>query len=165
MFHKPLFTLSTAFLLVLSLNTATLSQNVPAVGTSDPHTAAIEKLLTLSKFETTTQKMFQESFKLPDDVVKQMGPEDKKKFESMQKILKDKFPEILKDIKPEVVKVYKAALTQEDVDAQIKFYETPAGKKVLEKTPDITLKVNEKVTEVMNKKLIPLLEKEIGTSK
>lgn len=105
------------------------------------HKAAAEKLVSL----VAPKEMFIESFDAVFDgqvaQFKQMGIADAK-VEQIKTAAKEFAQSIANDpsLTSEMVKLYQEAYTESEIKELLAFYETPIGKKTLEKLPLITKK-------------------------
>jgi len=133
-----------------------------ALPAAEPTDADIEKLLVASRAESMLQAiipqmeaMQQEQFKqLMGD--KPLTAEQQAEVQRIQSRTQDIVRKALawEEMKPMYVQVYKQTFTREDVRAISKFYESPAGRSLLDKTPALT----QNLMLAVQQKLVPMLE-------
>ena len=107
-------------------------------------TSDLKKLFGLMKSE----KMIEEMLNNMVPMLKQQANEAIKGSNSQEKL--DKYVDFIKEglkeltselINKDMVNIYDKNFTHEDIQDLIKFYESPTGKKMIEKTPEITKEV------------------------
>lgn len=86
------------------------------------------------------------------------GEDAQEKFDSYMEFVMTATKEMTKKmINEEMVKIYDKHFTQDEIKELIKFYESSIGKKMIEKTPDLT----KDLMEVMMSKYLPEFQKSI----
>jgi hypothetical protein len=121
---------------------------------------SIRELFHLMQVDSTIDKMFTN---LIPSIMKEMQAESK---DSAEKAKSDKIMRELSDIIREIskrminddmVQFYDKYYTQEDINAYIAFYKTPAGQKMVQMTPAM----QKDMSDLYIKKYLPELEKKI----
>lgn len=137
---------------------------VPAVTASaaEPSDADIEKLLQASRAESMLaaivpqmEAMQRQQFdQLMGD--KPLTAEQRAEVERIQAKTNDIVRKALawEEMRPLYVDVYKQTFTREDVRAITKFYESPAGRNLLDKTPALM----QNLMVAIQQKMVPMLE-------
>ncbi|MFA6947137.1 MAG: DUF2059 domain-containing protein [Pedobacter sp.] len=100
---------------------------------TDPFEADIMKMQQLNGSQGTTDAMF-------GRIVAQFKASKPEVTDAKWAALKkDVFDVEVAELNKQLIPVYKKHFTQEEVKAIVAFYETPAGKKLAEKTPMVTM--------------------------
>jgi hypothetical protein len=86
---------------------------------------------------------------------KGVPPEQKARFDAFQKQLFTFIETQLswKSLEPDYVELYSQTFTEEEIDAMIAFYKSPAGQSMIAKTPELT----QKSSVLVQKKMITLI--------
>ena len=104
-------------------------------------TSDLKKLFELMKSE----KMIEEMLNNMVPMLKQQASETiqgsnlQEKFDKYVDFLKEELKELTNDlVNKEMVNIYSKNFTREEIQDLIKFYESPTGQKMIEKTPELT---------------------------
>lgn len=100
---------------------------------TDPFEADIIKMQQLNGSQGTTDAMFGQI------VVQFKASKPEVTDAKWAALKKDVFDVEVAELNKQLIPVYKKHFTQEEVKAIVAFYETPAGKKLAEKTPMVTM--------------------------
>ncbi len=149
-------------LLFLALVAFNLQQaNLWSVESDNKKLKNIEKILNL----TIKSDQISESFKTMTaqilSTVEQKEDEYSKKLLSLQQ---DYLNNILEEFKSDkfvnkVAQVYDNIYTEQEVEEILNFYNSPVGKKTIEKMPEVTLATSEAVTDIMRNSLNNFISK------
>jgi hypothetical protein len=123
---------------ILSLTMVSVVLSATFAGADEKsHRAAAEKLLVISKTEETMKKSIQNMLDLQtkqQPVLKPLRPAMEKFFEKHLSYA---------SIKDELIELYVAEFTEEELTGLAEFYQTPLGKKAVEKLPVLMSKGGE----------------------
>jgi hypothetical protein len=123
--------------------------------------ALAEKLMDTMKISEAMNRSFDMVKKMQLDMMakrlkgKQLQDAEKLNKSMMELITREFSWEKLKD---PFISIYAESFTAEELDAMIKFYESPIGKKLLEKQPEMAQKTMQLMQKIMMK-LMPEMEK------
>lgn len=154
MFHRfPLPRLLLAACLALSAFAATAAP---------PSDADIERLLTASRAQGMLDAILPQMEAMQSQQFeritagKDLSAEQKAEIERLHARTSDILRRSLswEEMRPLYIDVYKKTFTREDVRAMAKFYESPAGKSLLDKTPALM----QNLMGAVQQKVLPLLE-------
>jgi hypothetical protein len=87
------------------------------------------------------------------------GSGNKENMDKNMDVMAEEMKEIMNLLKAESVNIYDKHFTHEEIKDMIRFYESPTGKKMLEKNPEIT----QELMTVMMTKYMPEFQKELIT--
>lgn len=140
-------TLATALLQAVSL-----SAQAPA-GTSPSHRAAAARLLEVTRARATHEGVADAP--LPAPLQGMAG------MEAMQPVMREFFREHLgwTSLEPEFVRVYTEVFTEPELRELIAFYQTPLGRKLLDKMPVATARTQAVLMERMQRGMPKLMER------
>jgi hypothetical protein len=137
-------------LLILTIFTIAFATNTLA----QDKAADIKKLFELMKTDKMMDSMMENMIPMFQKVAsgKFEGDEKNEKFNRFTSSLTFEMKGLTKKIMNEVMpKIYEQHFDQEDIKVLIKFYESPTGQKMLEKTPEIS----KEMMELMSTKYLP----------
>jgi hypothetical protein len=144
-------------LLLLSVLTAVFTVNA----TAQDKTSDVKKLLQL----TSSEKMLEGIFSNMVPALKQQasaqlkGGDSKEKLDGYVDFMMKELQEITKKLLHEdMVSIYDKSFTHAEIKDMIKFYESPTGKKMIEKTPELTTDV----VSAMMTKYMPEFQEKLG---
>jgi uncharacterized protein len=107
---------------------------------------SIKELFHLMKDDSTTKKVTDSLMPL---LTKKMGMEKdstaKAKSQEKMKAMLEMVKTIISKVKEDRLNLYDKYYTQQDIDAMIVFYKSPAGRKYVRTTPEITKEIVMKV--------------------
>jgi len=117
-------------------------------------TAAAEDLINAMHLEKIMDQMRQNITKMTAGFSKDLSPEARKQSEQRQN---EMFDTILKwdTLKQDYIQIYSEVYTEQELRDLAVFYKSPVGQKFIEKMPE----VQQKSMEVMQKRIMPLLQK------
>lgn len=153
-------------LIALSLSVAALHGFAQ---TQRPTSESIEKLLTLTKSEALYESSIDGMDGMMKDMMSQalgqqkVTPEQQKAIDQLPAKILALFKEDFKYalLKPIFIQIYSESFSQNEIDAMLTFYQTPAGTAVIDKMPIVMQKSMKMTQEMMAKtmpKMIQMLE-------
>lgn len=129
--------------------------------TAQDKTSDVKKLLQL----TSSEKMLEGIFSNMVPALKQQasaqlkGGDSKEKLDGYVDFMMKELQEITKKLLHEdMVSIYDKSFTHAEIKDMIKFYESPTGKKMIEKTPELTTDV----VSAMMTKYMPEFQEKLG---
>ena len=119
----------------------------PALHSAEPTVESVEKLFAVTKVEASIVAVRSGSEQRMKAMIAQMmsaypdNPKLKALSDPLAARISKQFSDALtwEKLKDDYIKLYRKTFTQEEVDAQIAFYETPVGKLVVEKSPGLSV--------------------------
>lgn len=119
--------------------------------------AKIEEIFQLAKLDQQIQQALENSANhiksgfFQDLMGVQLTPEEQRTMLTVQTKLQDLLKEALswETLKPDYVKLYAELFTEDEIDGMLAFYRSPAGKAMLEKTPQLMAQGNAVVQQRM----------------
>jgi hypothetical protein len=141
---------------------ACLALSALTAAAAPPSDADIERLLTASRAQGMLDAVLPQMEAMQRQQFEQitagkdLGAEQKAEIERMHVRTSDILRRSLswQEMRPLYIDVYKKTFTREDVRAMTKFYESPAGKSLLDKTPALM----QNLMGAVQQKVLPLLE-------
>ncbi|CDK30222.1 DUF2059 domain-containing protein [Candidatus Babela massiliensis] len=135
--------------------------NLWSVETDNKKLRNIEKILNL----TIKSDQISESFKAMTAQI--LGSVEQKEDEYSKKLLnlqQDYLNNILEEFKSDkfvskIAQVYDNIYTEQEVEEILNFYNSPVGKKTIEKMPEVTVATSEAVTDIMRNSLNNFISK------
>ncbi|WP_442505542.1 DUF2059 domain-containing protein [Novipirellula sp. SH528] len=107
-------------------------EKVAAEVEKDSHTIAVEALLDSMNMKETTQQTVDQMLQMQVQQQPQMAA-----FEDVMKAFLHKHLSF-ESLKPDLIKLYKTEFTEAEIKALTEFYNTPVGKKAIEKLPTLS---------------------------
>ncbi|GAA4460106.1 DUF2059 domain-containing protein [Novipirellula rosea] len=98
----------------------------------DSHTVAVEALLDSMNMKETTQQTVDQMLQMQIQQQPQMAA-----FQDVMKAFLHKHLSF-ESLKPDLIKLYKSEFTESEIKALTDFYNTPVGKKAIEKLPTLS---------------------------
>ncbi|EMI21809.1 hypothetical protein RMSM_01264 [Rhodopirellula maiorica SM1] len=98
----------------------------------DSHTLAVEALLDSMNMKQTTQQTVDQMLQMQIQQQPQMAA-----FQDVMKAFLHKHLSF-ESLKPDLIKLYKSEFTESEIKALTEFYNTPVGKKAIEKLPTLS---------------------------
>jgi hypothetical protein len=142
---------------------------LPAVASEESHMTAAKKMVEAANLDKMLQEMYQQ---INDVIIRNLVNKDAC-LESIRTPLTELLSrydhKILNAdiVKTEIQKIYKQEFTEEEINSIVAFYQTPAGKKALEKAPLLATKGIEIAQKEINKSksngVMDELQKEVNT--
>lgn len=130
----------------------------------DTHRAAIEKLLAVTKQDQILDQTFTQLKQMATQEIQQfqptITPEQKPLLEKFYTKMFDVMKEELSwnKMKEDFIQLYLSNFTEAEINDLIAFYETPSGKKYIEKTP-VILKESLTITQKYTLNMMPKIQK------
>jgi hypothetical protein len=124
----------------LSATLAFAQTAAPAPTSLSPKTAKIERMMELTNSQANVDQMTAQILKmLPSAVPPDASPEARAKFEEIQRKSIDLIKQQMswQRMKSQYAKLYEDLFTAEELDGMIAFYESPAGRSMLKKMPEL----------------------------
>ena len=138
-----------------------------AYANTSPNTESVEKLLQAMKLEKQMVGGFEAMLPIVNQLAQRMAL-DTNETEELKEIYRDWFNNDFDHalIKQQIVDLYAGTFSEQDIENMIKFYQTPTGKKVIDKTPELAkmgakfgmIEAQNKQQQLMDK-LTPFMEK------
>ena len=129
--------------LLLSLGLA------PAALADDPKTDLIEKLLVLTNTKRNTENLLEQIKKAQIAQLNELNlpPEKAERAKELQRKIFDLLYEELnwESLKADYIELYAAAFSEEELGHMVDFYDSPAGRRLIEKMPILIRKSSEMV--------------------
>lgn len=98
--------------------------------------AKIEQILALTKSESMVDRMFaQMKGILPPSATS--TPEELAKAQARVEAMRDQFKVVWAKIRPQYVRLYADTFSDEEIDGLLTFYQSPAGRAMVEKMPEL----------------------------
>jgi hypothetical protein len=126
---------------------------LPAFASEESHMTAAKKMVEAANLDKMLQEMYQQ---INDVIIRNLVNKDSC-LESIRTPLTDlltKYDHKILNadiVKTEIQKIYKQEFTEEEINSIVAFYQTPAGKKALEKAPLLATKGIEIAQKEINK--------------
>lgn len=134
----------------------------PAHAADPSHRKACEDLMKMFQVDKMLGPMYAQINKMQEDVIKGMNiPDDMKELSNrhMKRINELTRREMSWDaMKNDFIDVYVEAFTEQDIREMIRFYDSPLGRKTIEKTPFLMQRILE-MSQKRVMKLMPEFEK------
>jgi hypothetical protein len=131
--------------------------------------AKIERILELTQSESTVSKSFDQVVGMMTNQMKTMMPNQTPEQLARMQALQTKLMDLMKSrlswakIHPEYVRIYNKIYSDEEIDGMLAFYESPAGRGFIEKTPMLTQEIL-KVTQAQMGDLMPEIQRIVKES-
>lgn len=126
------------------------------------HRQACEDLMKLFNIDKMLVPVFKQVAKMQEDrIAKMQIPDDMK---DVSKKYLDRINELVmknmswKELKDDVVRIYMEVFTETEIRELLGFYESPIGKKFVQKSPELALKVVN-MSQARTMKILPEIEK------
>jgi hypothetical protein len=155
---KPIKVLILAALLTLSFTCGVVAKE-------DTHRAAVEKLIALTKQDRLYEQVFPQVKQMVLQQLQQLdvAPEQSPLVNNLLNKMFDLMKEELswEKMKEDFIQLYLSVYTEEELQALIKFYESPVGQKMIAKTPLLmqqTMAISQKHTA----NLMPKIQKMVS---
>lgn len=150
-------------MVLAALFTLAFALNVSAK--TDPHRAAVEKLLSLTnqdqlinqaldQVKQLTLKQFQQF--LPSETTPGQQAIIEKHYNKMFEVVKAEMS--WSKMKEDFIQIYISNFTEKEINEVIAFYETPIGKKFIEKTP-VIMQQSTEISQKYTLNMMPKLQK------
>ncbi|MGO9241362.1 MAG: DUF2059 domain-containing protein [Bryobacteraceae bacterium] len=157
---KPLATL-------LSLTIALLCCASPILADDAAKAAKIEQMLALTHYDRVMKQTLEQMKSMQLEQFKKLEtPEARAQSEQLQQktmaLLADRLS--YEKVKPLFIKLYMDVFTEEEIDGMVGFYKSPAGKAMLEKTPQLMQRLMPMMQKLMSD-LQPDLQKILEDAK
>ncbi len=120
-----------------------------------------EKLMTTMKISETMTRSLEMGKKIQLSMMaKRLKGQELQNMEELNRMMMDLVSKELnwEKLKVPIINIYAESFTAEELEAMIKFYESPVGKKLLEKQPEMQQKTMQLMQTIMMK-LMPEMEK------
>lgn len=140
---------------------------VPALA-AEPSEASLERLFVVTQVEKLSQSMIQQvntmlkpAFEQALNANKDLTPEERARAQEFSEEYGRKMAPILAEelswsrMKELHLQIYRSSFTQEEIDGLISFYESPAGKAMIEKMPIVM----QKSMTAMQQRMGPMMQK------
>lgn len=127
----------------------------------DPKTAKVERLLALTSADAQADKTMDQIYRMVSSNFPSDAPPDvRAKIEAAQAKVFALIRERMgwQQLKPHYVKMYTELFTDPELDGMIAFYESPAGRAMLAKTPEIMQRTIQ-LTQGLMAELMPELKR------
>ncbi len=152
---------------LLSVAIALLYCASPILADDAAKAAKIEQMLALTHYDRVMKQTLEQMKNMQLEQFKKLeAPEARAQAEQLQQktmaLLADRLS--YEKVKPLFIKLYMDVFTEEEIDGMVGFYQSPAGKAMLEKTPQLMQRLMPMMQKLMSD-LQPDLQKILEESK